>query len=61
MITVDSLTGLDGKEIRPGVYLIGDPGWCEESGKWRCLVSIEGMLALAELSVRVVGQRGTTQ
>jgi hypothetical protein len=56
MITVDDLNKLDGVEIRPGVTLIGTPGFHKESGKWRCLANVGGSLCLVELKVDVVGE-----
>ena len=54
MVTVTNLDQLDGVEVRPGVTLIGTPGYHEESGKWRCLADVGGTLCLVELKVEVV-------
>jgi hypothetical protein len=54
MVTVTNLDQLDGIEIRPSVFLIGKPGYHVPSRTWRCLANVEGMLALVELSIKVL-------
>jgi hypothetical protein len=54
MVTVNDLNELDGVEIRPGVTLIGPPGFHEESRKWRCLANAFGTLCLVELKLTVL-------
>jgi hypothetical protein len=56
MIKVNDLNKLDGIEIRPGVYLIGTPGYHKESGKWRCLANVGGALCLVELNIAVISE-----
>lgn len=41
----------DGREIQPGIILIGEPTPAEGNNKLRCLANVFGMLALVELSV----------
>lgn len=45
-----------GKEIRPGVFLIGEPTPRPDLGpnKFACLADVSGALCLVELSIRVL-------
>lgn len=43
---------LDGREIAPGVYLVGEPTPIPGSDKMRCLANVGGALCLVELRVR---------
>lgn len=45
---------MDGVEIRPGIWLIGEPTPRPDLGKTAmvCLANIEGMLGLVELSIK---------
>ena len=57
---MDKITGnldlpkMDGKEVRPGVFLIGEPTPRPDLGPTSmvCLANVEGMLALVELRLR---------
>lgn len=51
---IDDISKLDGVEIRPGVVLIGTPGYHEESKKWRCLANVDGALCIVELTIDVI-------
>lgn len=57
MITIGhvelDLKSLDGREIYPGVRLIGVPTWDEQHREWRCLANCYGALALVALSIKV--------
>ena len=52
MITGElELPKLDGKEISPGIFLIGEPSPVDGTDKLRCLANVGGMLALVELTL----------
>ncbi len=58
-MTPPSLDGLltipecDGVEIRPGVFLIGEPTPITGTNRLRCLANVDGgLLAVVELSVK---------
>jgi len=42
---------MDGREIKPGVVLIGEPSPVEGSNKMRCLANAFGALCVVELSI----------
>lgn len=46
---------MDGKEIMPGIFLIGEPTPRPDLGKNAlvCLANIEGMLGLVQLSIKL--------
>jgi hypothetical protein len=60
-----TITGFDGKEIKPGIFVIGDihyypTPYKEETnqlylpyicGSWRCLANVYGCLCVIELKV----------
>lgn len=46
------LPKLDGYEVRPGIFLIGEPVAIPGTDKLRCLANIDGSLALIELSIK---------
>jgi hypothetical protein len=46
------LQPMDGKEMSPGVFLIGEPSPVEGSDKLRCLANVGGALCLVELRLR---------
>ena len=41
----------DGKELKPGVTLIGTPSYNEEAKEWRCLANVDGMLCVVALTL----------
>lgn len=41
----------DGKEIAPGIFVIGDIRWHEKDSEWRCLANVNGDLALVAVRV----------
>lgn len=43
------LNRMDGFEIRPGIFLIGEPVPIPDTNKLRCLANVGGMLASVEL------------
>ena len=45
------LPKLDGKEISPGIFLIGEPSPVDGTDKLRCLADVGGQLALVELKL----------
>lgn len=47
-----TLPKLDGYEIRPGIFLIGEPTPIPGTDKLRCLVNEYGALGVAELSIK---------
>lgn len=47
--TDPDLSLLDGREVRPGIYLIGKPSFNQETGKWRILADAYGALCLVEV------------
>ncbi len=49
------LPKMDGKEISPGVWLIGEPAPIEGTDKMRCLANVGGSLCLVELRIRFGG------
>ncbi len=42
---------MDGTEIRPNIFIIGEPSPVVGTNKLRCLVNYHGQLATAELTV----------
>ena len=42
----------DGHEVRPGVYLIGEPQAVAGTNKLRCLANVGGALAVVELTLK---------
>jgi hypothetical protein len=46
-----NLPKLDGFEVKPGVFLIGEPTLDAATGKYRCLANVAGCLAVVELRV----------
>ena len=47
-----SLPAMDGKEVAPGIILIGEPWPVIGSDKLNCLANVFGMLAKVELSIK---------
>lgn len=47
-----TLPKLDGREVSPGVWLIGEPSPVAGTDKMRCLANVGGALALVELRLR---------
>lgn len=52
---------MDGVEIRPGVYLIGEPTPLPGTNLLRCLANVEGALCLVELRLRFAGGKEETK
>lgn len=55
MLTVTGdlkLPKMDGHEIRPGVYLIGEPTPIAGTSKLKCLANVGGALCLVELGIK---------
>lgn len=48
-ITLDKM---DGREVSPGVWLIGEPTPIAGSDKLRCLANVGGALGVVELRLR---------
>lgn len=46
------LPKMDGKEIAPGIWLMGEPSPVPGTNTLRCLANFYGALAIVELSVR---------
>lgn len=46
------LPKMDGVEISPGIFLIGEPIPIEGSSKLRCLANVGGALCLVELAIK---------
>lgn len=44
----NELSGMVGKEIKPGVVLLTEPSW---DGKWTAIANVGGMLCLVEVSL----------
>lgn len=52
MITgIVNLPKMNGVEIQPGVFLIGEPAIVPGTNKLRCLANVLGALAVVELKV----------
>jgi hypothetical protein len=51
------LESLDGREVSPGIYLVGEPSPVPGSNKLRCLANVGGSLALVELALRFTAQK----
>jgi hypothetical protein len=51
--TID-LKKLDGQEVAPGIFIIGEPTPVAGTNKLRCLANVRGCLALIELSIKFV-------
>jgi hypothetical protein len=49
---------MDGKEIQPGITLIGEPSPVAGTNKLRCLANVLGALCVVELSIRFGGKDG---
>jgi hypothetical protein len=52
-----NLPTMDGLEIRPDVFLIGEPTPESGTNKLRCLANVHGMLCIVELSLKFAGVR----
>jgi len=53
MITSElTLPSMNGKEIAPGIFLIGEPSPQIGTDKLRCLANVYGMLCLVELGIK---------
>ncbi len=52
MIGNVTLPKLDDYEIRPGIFLIGEPTPIEGTDKLRCLANVYGQLAVVELCLK---------
>ena len=46
------LPKLDGKEVAPGVFLIGEPNPLPGTNKLRCLANVGGALCVVELGIK---------
>lgn len=46
------LPKLDGYEIRPNIFLIGEPTPIEGTSTLRCLANVRGELCLVELAIK---------
>lgn len=53
-----ALPKLDGKEVSPGVWLIGEPSPIPGSDKMRCLADVGGALCIVELRLRFTEAAG---
>ena len=49
---------MDGVEIVPGIFLIGEPAPIPGSPKLRCLANVGGALAIVELVLKFSKQEG---
>lgn len=49
---VMSLPKMEGVEISPGIFLIGEPRPIEGTSKLRCLANVNGSLAMVELNIK---------
>lgn len=47
-----NLPKMNGLEVSPGIFLIGEPSPVEGSTSLRCLADVNGALALVELKLR---------
>ena len=47
-----TLPDLDGYEVSPGIFLIGNPTPVPGTDKLRCLANVHGALGLVELRLR---------
>jgi len=47
-----TLPKMDGMEVKPGIWLVGEPTPIEGTDKLRCLANVFGALAVVELSVK---------
>lgn len=47
-----NLPSLDGYEVSPGVYLIGEPTPVPGTDKLRCLANVGGALCVVELKLK---------
>jgi hypothetical protein len=48
---IANIPKLDGREVRPGIVLMGEPSPVEGTNKMRCLANVFGALAVVELSI----------
>lgn len=55
-----TLPTMDGAEISPGIWLVGEPAPVSGSNKLRCLADVNGALAVVELIVKFVPERAQT-
>lgn len=46
------LPKLDGYEVRPNIFLVGEPTPIDGTSKLRCLANVDGQLCLVELGIR---------
>ncbi len=46
------LPTMDGAEISPGVFLIGEPTPVPDTNKLRCLADVNGALVIVELALK---------
>jgi hypothetical protein len=46
-----TLPKMDGKEVAPGVWLVGEPTPVPGTDKMRCLADIGGALGMVELKI----------
>lgn len=51
------LPPMHGKEIRPGVFLIGEPSVVPGTTKLRCLANVCGCLCVVELSIKFLREQ----
>jgi hypothetical protein len=52
---------MDGHEVSPGIYVIGEPTPIPGTNKMTALVNYHGALALAQLVMRFAGHREGAQ
>jgi hypothetical protein len=46
------LSKMDGAEVSPRIWLVGEPTPIPGTNKLRCLANVDGALALVELSIK---------
>jgi hypothetical protein len=47
-----TLPAMDGKEVAPGIWLLGEPTPVPGTDRLRCLANVGGALGLVELKLR---------
>lgn len=47
-----TLPKMDGKEIKPGIFLIGEPKAVKDTDRLRCLADYHGALVVLELRLK---------
>jgi hypothetical protein len=56
-----SLPSLDGHEVSPGVWLVGEPTPVAGTDKLRCLANVGGCLCLVELRLKFAAPQQAEQ